>query len=365
MEQEVQALLAQAHARSGLRPVLRGEPQPGKAWEKYDEAIGRLGGYQIDYVSRSPYPPDSPEWSAEVHKKFSPSAGPLREGTRRADGRRHREWQSPERPKSTSIVDMGRNQAWIFKEGGKHREAAEWLLDLLQMCGDIARNSSQEDAEDACGRRARVLEDLKKMLLAQDLTAPECAQVARELERVVQAFPSLGDILINTAMSRGCMYIDLAPKGSMLQFPEKPTWRFLFSERVMISSAFFEELACVRKIAEAEGKPWKEASDIERNAVARLTSINNPILKRHAAWITAGTLPLRTREQLAQMQLLRALAHFFATGAVPELPDPFGTTLRHVLKDGSVKIWSVGPDGADDGGDGDWLLKDGRDLVIK
>jgi hypothetical protein len=71
------------------------------------------------------------------------------------------------------------------------------------------------------------------------------------------------------------------------------------------------------------------------------------------------------RERRAQLRLLRLAAHRKATGEVLALDDPFGTTLRHAVTPAGLKAWSVGEDGRDDGGAGDWEGRAGPDIVLE
>jgi hypothetical protein len=63
-----------------------------------------------------------------------------------------------------------------------------------------------------------------------------------------------------------------------------------------------------------------------------------------------------SREGRAQLRLLRV--HHGGTGG---LDDPFGGKL---LSDG-VRVWSVGADGVDGGGAGDWKPASTGDIVLK
>ena len=73
--------------------------------------------------------------------------------------------------------------------------------------------------------------------------------------------------------------------------------------------------------------------------------------------------------------MLRTAVRYRATGEILELEDPFGTRLRHSEKDGRLKIWSIGADGVDNGGDnGGWLkwtkppnrpASDVKDIVLE
>ncbi len=375
MEQEIDRLLAEAQSRPAERPVLRGPALPGRAWEKYDQAFSQLD--LPNQIRRRLENPDlqsqdmleNQEWKEQCLRALAPAVEPFREGLSRANGQRYRNWQGPEQRKSSSLVPLGQAQAMGLAKGGDAREAARWLLDLIQFCGDFGRNGSLEDAQEAGMRRGPVLADLKKLILSGALGQAGHAELARELELADLAFPSIKDVLRNTALSQGCMYVDLARHGTLLGPDVRPSWRFLFSERALITASFFSELVCLERMAEAEGKPWAEAREEEQQALARFDAARNPILDHHASWWPmerkSGSLLQANRVQRAQLRLLLAAARYLATGTVATLEDPFGTLLRNVLEADRLRIWSVGPDGLDQGGTGGWDSKPGADIVLE
>jgi hypothetical protein len=281
--------------------------------------------------------PESPEWYAQEMKAFAPAAVPFREGVSRGDGQRDRHWEVPEQPVSTDILCLVETQAQVLLDAGKPLEAARWLLDAIQFCGDLGRDGSLEDCDQANHRRAVGMGSLRKLLESDRLGQAEFSEIASELERADQAFPSLRDSLLNTAMSQGCLYLDLSRRGSLLRPGEKVSWRHLFSERVVVSSAFFAQLNALRRIGEAEELPWPEARDIPDKAL----SLVKDSLRFSACESLARRCIPEHRGQRAQLRLLRAAAHYRATGLFALIPDPFGTTLLQSQKDGRVKIWSV------------------------
>ena len=70
------------------------------------------------------------------------------------------------------------------------------------------------------------------------------------------------------------------------------------------------------------------------------------------------------RERRVQLTLLRVAAHYRATGEILDLDDPFGAKLITSKTGDHLKVWSVGRDGVDDGGLGDWRHTSGRDIVL-
>jgi hypothetical protein len=54
-----------------------------------------------------------------------------------------------------------------------------------------------------------------------------------------------------------------------------------------------------------------------------------------------------------------------ANGDVLGLDDPFGGKLLVSKGESRLKIWSVGSDGVDDGGVGEWTPGKGKDIVLE
>jgi hypothetical protein len=52
-------------------------------------------------------------------------------------------------------------------------------------------------------------------------------------------------------------------------------------------------------------------------------------------------------------------------GVLQPLDDPFGDKLRWSQRGHILKLWSIGGDGIDDGGLGDWATKGSRDIVLE
>lgn len=360
MEQEVRALHREAISRSGERPVLRGVAAPGRAWAKYDEAVKSTGGFRNSALS----PVDlNPSESNE------PALESLRQGAACSDGQRYRDWENSEFPKPTKkLVSIGRSKIDALLESGKKREALELALDLLQFTGDGGRNGSREDTADADESRTSVLNALKNLLTQVGLDPGDGELASQALERADRSFPRLQDSLINSAMDQGFMLLDTAAKGLLLGkgSSDKPSWRFLWSERIMIASAFDATLDCMRRLAEADGTSWAEASRRVAEALADVHSQDNPSLQRHSMWIDGMPALIRSgREHRAQIRLLRIAAHFRATGEILSLDDPFGEKLLSSRSGDRLKLWSVGADGKNGGGSGGWDPAQGADIVLE
>jgi hypothetical protein len=363
MERKVYALQGEARSRSGVRPVVRGNPEPERAWKMYDDAIQASYGIRLLGDDETSFVDD------EALRAFAPALQMLRRGVQQSDGQRYRDWQHAETRKPVPrLAHLALGEVRRLTKSHQSRAGVELLLDVIQFCGDAGRNGSWEDTVEADRWRGVALTQLKDLILRSSLSGQDLSEVGRELESVEWALPRLRDVLLNSAMDQGFMVLDVARRGTLLKDGDgKASWRFLFSERILIASAFDSELECMRLLAEADEKPWSESYAVQVRAMSQFASINNPILKRYAGWIANGAAPLLwvSRAQRAQIRLLRTVAHYKATGKVLELEDPFGGKL-HFEKSGSrLSFWSVGPNGLDDGGvddgSGDWALPQHRE----
>ncbi len=65
-----------------------------------------------------------------------------------------------------------------------------------------------------------------------------------------------------------------------------------------------------------------------------------------------------SRKLRIRLRLLRAAAAYRTTGAIPEIDDPYGSWIQSSQNESGARIWSVGTDGTDNGGD------PGKDIVL-
>jgi hypothetical protein len=147
-----------------------------------------------------------------------------------------------------------------------------------------------------------------------------------------------------------------------------PTWKYAFSDRVLMADAFREMLEALRREAAAEGRPWSEVRPVKGAIERELQASRNPLTSfvfEH--FIGFRHLPPNdpVRDRRAQLRLLRVAVHWLATGEVQDLEDPFGTILRNQQQGTLLRIWSVGSDGVDHGGNGSWKPASGKDIVLE
>jgi hypothetical protein len=193
--------------------------------------------------------------------------------------------------------------------------------------------------------------------------------VGRELELIDRAFPRNGHSMMNEALAAGAGF--LAMGGSEIEVQSLTgsgselllAWRYGFSSRLMLADAFDRHLECMKRYADGDDKSWAELERIGKETDAEAQQSKNPIARIMIPGLRAANRAGRDRR--AQLRLLRVAAHYRATGEVLELDDPFGTKLRTSRSGDTLKIWSVGKDGVDDGGAGAWKPSAGKDIVLE
>src|SRR6185503_7532167 len=188
--------------------------------------------------------------------------------------------------------------------------------------------------------------------------------IARELDQAAREWPDPGDAATNDALAAG--YELLKPWA--LREPELrasigESWRFGFSRALAEADAFDELRQLARQFAGISRQPWSEANRVAHELEERIHRGPNPLTDRLIQW-SANNFQM-DRELRTQLQLIRIAVRFRATGEVVALDDPFGTNLRTQRDGDRLKLWSVGPDGVDDGGSGEWKRKAGKDIVLE
>lgn len=254
-------------------------------------------------------------------------------------------------------------------EQGKLDDAVELLLDLCQIGHDLGRDGSlfaEMYGNAVCGQS---LTELKDMVCSRKATPANLRQIDRELEILGDSFPKhetallseleiFGDILLKERFFSNYTDVNRPPRPSDLR-----SWRYGYSPRLMQSAAFEQEEAWMSRVKNADQGSWADEQSQwgEIQAEAKLTP--NVVIQYFQL---TGHGPCRVRrERLAQLRLLRTAAHYQVTGEILELDDPFGRKLQHSETFDALRIWSVGKNGTDDGGKGNWKGSHPDDIVLE
>lgn len=250
--------------------------------------------------------------------------------------------------------------------------AAGGAVYTLTRSSAARRTAKARETIDAYLREARErpAAELRDLLRGGSLSVETCAHVARELEILDRSLPGDCHAMRNEAATVGASLLSMAEDGSSAEAAlwedlagPQHTWRYGFSSRLMIAEAVELRADAVRRAVAAEGRAWPEQRRMLEKIDAETRDSKNPLVRLPLSGLTH--LPEVQHRLRARVRLLRIAAHCKATGEVLELADPFGARLRHAQTSAGLKVWSVGRDGEDDGGKGEWKDKADQDLVLE
>ena len=263
----------ETRARDSRRPVLRGEALPGNAWDDYREGLASLPSWKVlvpvtEFVNQSAKADRAKALGlVELH---APALQALRRGASRSHSDRNPDWENQKdlvssRPGHFTTLAAGR--ARFLAEGGHPREAMELLLDAAQYGEDCARNGSVMEGLIGIAALSNAQDELKRLISTKGLTREDCQELARELELLDRSFPREAESYGIDAMSTGFNYLRLGTLRGVLDSlgmsdPIAPTWRYGFSERLVIVDAFEQARDWDRQAQEAASKPWNQAAQV-------------------------------------------------------------------------------------------------------
>jgi hypothetical protein len=342
MEARVGELKAQSAGRSFSRPVLRGTPVPGNAWDEYLQAGAKSRTLFVEFPLEKENPPRRS--TVEVHLKGYESAiGHFREGVRRSELRNP--IVSGRQFNLHALSRLIVHQSRLMVEDGKLRQAAELLTDLALFGSDLSRNAESNSEGAASVARTFALDELRTLIAEINLSKDCLEGLDRELAVLDVAAPDRVVILSNNTAALGAAILEHGESWMEAPWigtndPPKFDWRHLFSRRLLGVALFNRAEGWNRRAGEAARMPWPKAEEIHRAIQSESDGLPD-IYSSHAlsshAW--SGWM----RALLAKIRLLRAGVRFKLTGEVLSLEDPFGDRLQHEVTDGRrLKVWSVG-----------------------
>jgi hypothetical protein len=379
MEKSIQEVHALYAARNAPRPVLRGTAVPGYAWDDYSPALMTMKGAPTsvlgEFVGRGPKA-DRTKVEAAVAAHGSALDG-LRKGVMKADGMFRIRWEQgfsadiPGLLQSQNMANLAVCKSRLLADEGKHREAAELMLDTCQFAHDLGYNQTLISEMISIAITGIALEELRDLILRGKLSKEDLQEIDRELEILDASFPRNGHSMMNEAVALGYEFlksdgnIDIS---SLIVGSGGPGWNYylwkaVFPRRLICADAYFTELDYMKQFAAADEKSWGACQAVGSITDVEIRKLRNPIARLSMVSLTGSNRA--GREQRTHLQLVRGAAHYRTTGSLPVLDDPFGTKLLGSEQGGKVKIWSVGWDRVDDGGKGEWKPRAGPDIVLE
>jgi hypothetical protein len=381
MVRKIEALDRELEAMPKDRPVLRGAPLEGNAWDDYWPALGSLtsirwydpGWKAVSGFSQGQAGADRALVAATVEAHRS-SLMALQLGARRAQGApRVRRHDGNPLHGDAALQALVQCQARLLDEAGNSREAAELLLDLGQFAQDYSRIVRLYSRSTATMFLDSAINGLHRVVLDGGLSGDELLEVSRQLEVLDRSAETVVTLEPGDVVALGFEFINANDLSAETHEPGMcrggecsrwGAWRFGFSARLMAADAVEEALRRVKEAEAFRSAPWSELQKFEDLNIQRLLRERNPVVRSHVfplCCMKTGFLQVRAR-----LRLLRIACKYRAIGEILDLPDPFGARLM-TRKDGPrLKLWSVGRDGVDDGGIGSWKADSrDKDLVLE
>jgi hypothetical protein len=274
------------------------------------------------------------------------------------------------------LAELAVSKALLLAESKKTEEAAELLLDVCRFGCDLGQSGPFRFQFVALGVYSTALKRMVEVLKSGPVSAEESIELERDLEDLERSLPRHSTALRDDLVLLGSQLMRDGPRVMDEWFRPRPLlrrdcWRYLFSPRLVGVNLFNHFARDMEIAARWDCLPWAQSALESKPLEAAVEASRNPIILSTVALQKklGGTAALvyrdeRHREIVARLRLLRIMIHHRATGQLIELEDPFGEKIHHACVNGRLKLWSVGADGVDDGGSGEWIER-GKDIVLE
>ncbi|HEX5000689.1 MAG TPA: hypothetical protein VFY29_20870 [Terriglobia bacterium] len=381
-KQRVATLAAEANARNNTGTALRGDPIPGNGWDDYRLALGAAAALneQETWKLLSGFMDGSAEADRRRVEQLLLSnttiLAYLQRGVRRSSGHFAYEWQKETVgaiPLSLRTVELlAAVQVRLWLEAGRTEEALDLLIDMCAFARDIGLNATSLNRSWAIGLYELALDEMRMGVQSGVWRRSALDRLERELEFVDREFPALGPSFVNDALIEGAHFVQVdeqqgATPGAVITS---------VVNRLLFARAFFKLEAAARQFENCDRRPFEEVkADLDRFAhwdpitasVDPIVIVNTPI-DGDAVYTFRGTL--------TRLRILETAIRYLQNGQTVALDDPFGDKLIVSTAGGKLRVSSVGPDGKDNRGNGEWrpilshngrLLRfaEGKDIVME
>jgi hypothetical protein len=381
MKTQLVEVLREELARPVERPVLRGKATEGNAWDDYEKAFAGVLSLNGSEALGKAVIRDPKADPAAVERLLAAHAYALKDLASGA-GRRRAEflYRSPQGEPLKDFNSVSPHcikmlaicQARFLADHGKGREAAELLLDVGQLSRDLGFSGPYLYRWIPSGILDMALDELRVLVLSDALTRDDLLEVGRALEVLDGGFRVVGPLEPVDVMELGFEFLDsddlswaLRVNARNRNFPGvRPWegWKYGFSKKLMVAKAIEEAMGVATLASQAHKAPWPEFSRTWDELDKGLAESRNPVVRefvRRFTWVDVVARQVRAR-----LRLLRVAAQFRATGEILDLEDPFGTRLLHQGSGSHLKVWSLGTEGVDKVGSGQWPYENGKLIVL-
>ena len=348
MQKTAKARMEEMKALDSRRPVIWGESTPGNAWDDYAQANAELKKFadarKLLVVAHRAADAEPEVAKASLAAHGDAVVGHLRRGASRANSRYPYQWEqgsSMPLPASSEMLAVGSLavlKARLLVEERRSREAAQILLDVCQFGRDLGADGVLISETVGISILNLALTEMKDILAASRFDWPAHEDLGRSLGVLDANLPRHDRALLNDAL----LLAGVADESLGAWGPQ----RMLFADAVERTSEW------MTRAGNADALPWPEAKKELEMIEGEASRTWNPVSQISVPSLVQ--LSRRCREKKAQIRIARIAAQFLRTGEVIDQDDPFGGKLKTKRTGDTLKIWSIGADGFDNLGVGDW-----------
>src|SRR6185503_16422225 len=130
------------------------------------------------------------------------------------------------------------------------------------------------------------LDEIRDLISGRTLATTDLHLIDSALDRLDRSLPEPGVALVNAAMVMGWEFhrapsldehLDKLFSQLQMKRPAISTWRFAFSERLLMADLFESQLERSRRVAATDGRSWAEASAAASEADGEVAASKNPL----------------------------------------------------------------------------------------
>lgn len=352
-QQRVKEEIARIRAREGGRPVLHGEAHSGNAWDEYQPGlvqVGQLKDARELVILATSTASRNPSFGDAALVSCAAALDHLAQGARAS--RACSGWHG-DGPAGISdfmafeeLASLGVLKARKLLEAQDGAAAVRMWLDILAYGRDRTSEGPIINALAGLTAMSLALRESGEAVRLSTLDPGALLLLDRGLAELDGNFPRADRTLSDEAVQT----VD-----RLLQNGEDTFW-----SQLLLADAADRWLDACQRAGEAAERDWKEEQAVAFKQALEIKRSWNPLARA----AVPGNVGRSFRDTRALLRLLRVAVRFQAAGEVLHLADPFGTTLKTSLGEGKLKVWSVGRDGRDDGGTGNWTTQ-GPDIVLE
>jgi hypothetical protein len=129
-------------------------------------------------------------------------------------------------------------------------------------------------------------------------------------------------------------------------------WPFALNPGTSMLETLEEKEEYIHRAEKLDEMSFANARKEIQSISARAATSPNAVIRMSEPGLLTSIIA--HREALAHLRLLRAGTAFLATGEPPTIADPFGDNLFYKQEGRKWKVWSIGSDGMNQNGTGNW-----------